>query len=108
MRSNPSPDPADLPDYDEESGAGYSLEVIAELAGVDTRTVLLYQEKGLLNPAPRHAGQTEKFDTEALRQIRRIEHLRDTCGTNETGLRLILGLLHEVERLRQERRQRWR
>jgi hypothetical protein len=44
------------------------------------------------------------FDDESLRSLRRIEHLRATCAVNDAGLKLILDLLREVERLRRERR----
>ncbi|MDB6134523.1 MAG: MerR family regulatory protein [Verrucomicrobiales bacterium] len=91
-------------------GEYFSLEVFASLAGVSTRTVLHYQEQGFIRPAslpaPEPAApEKQRFDTESLRQLRRIEHLRETCGMNDSGLRLILSLLHEVEQLRQERRQ---
>lgn len=82
----------------------YSLDVIAELAGTDTQTVLHYQEIGLLFPT----SDTAAFDDEGLRRLRRIEHLRATCEVNPTGLKLILSLLDEVERLQQEhRRLQW-
>jgi len=107
MSSNPSQNPADLPTHYDESAPSYSLEVIAELAGVDTRTVLLYQKKGYLRPVSGDEERSAIFDTEALRQLRRIEHIRNTCVINEVGLRLVLDLLREVEFLRQERREMW-
>jgi len=105
MNSDPSPHDADLPIYGEEPDAFYSIEVIAELAGVHPRTVLHYQEQGFIRPVSRDAGEAALFDAECLHQLRRIEHLRATCGMNDAGLKLILDLLHEVECLRQERRQ---
>lgn len=100
------------PSADAAHGEGeyFSLEVFASLAGVSTRTVLHYQEQGFIRPASppapaAAAPEKQRFDTESLRQLRRIEHLRETCGMNDSGLRLILSLLHEVEQLRQERRQ---
>jgi len=75
----------------------YTLEVIASISGVDQETILHYQQQGLIRPLPESGN---RFDDEALRTLRRIEHLRETCGVNETGLRLMLDLLDEVERLR--------
>jgi DNA-binding transcriptional MerR regulator len=99
-----NPSSNDLPAAAETSGTFYSLEVIAELAGTDPQTVLHYQETGLLSPTP----DASAFDDEGLRRLRRIEHLRTTCEVNQTGLKLILHLLDEVERLQQERRrQQW-
>lgn len=105
MNSDSFPNAEDFPDSAEETGACYSLEVIAELAGVNTQTVIRYQEQGFLRVGSRDDREPAMFDTECLRQLRRIEHLRATCEVNDAGLALILNLLHEVECLRQERRQ---
>jgi DNA-binding transcriptional MerR regulator len=88
-----------------ETAERYSLEVIARLAGVDTRTVIRYQERGLLRSCSASQRRRPVFDSECLRQLRLIEHLRGAFAVNDSGLELILGLLHEVECLRQERRQ---
>ena len=105
MNSDSTPPSRDLPIYGEETDACYSIEVIAELAGVKPQTVLHYQEQGFIRPSIRDDGDTGLFDAECLRQLRRIEHLRATCEMNDAGLKLILDLLHEVECLREERRQ---
>ncbi len=89
-----------LPLIEPDTDATYTLDVIASLTGVTSQTVLHYQEQGLISPA---AGQ---FDAEALRTLRRIEHLRSTCAVNESGLKLILELMDEIERLRAELRAR--
>ena len=95
----------DLPVYDPEIDGVYSLDVFAELAGVDAKVVLHYQELGLIAPVARDPAAGALFDTEGLRLLRRIEHLRHTRNLNDAALQLILSLLDEVERLRQERRQ---
>ena len=51
------------------------------------------------DPAARPA-----FDDEAVHTLRRIDHLRSTCEANLSGLKLILDLLDEVERLQTELR----
>lgn len=95
---------AGFPVYEAEIGVWYSLEMIAELAGVEESTVIRYRECGFLRPVTGGAEAGERFDEECLRQLRRIEHLRRECALNETGLRMMLDLLEEVEFLRQERR----
>jgi DNA-binding transcriptional MerR regulator len=105
MSSDPDQPSDDLPTFGEEPETAYSLEVVAELAGLDSSTVILYREAGFIRPVSGTGDDDAIFDAECLRQLRRIEHLRATCGVNETGLKLILDLLHEVEILRQERRQ---
>ncbi len=92
---NPSPD-NDLPLIEPEEHATYSLEIVESITGVSSRTILIYQEHGLVRPV----GDTGKFDDDTLHTLRRIEHLRQTCEANLSGLRLILGLMDEVERLK--------
>ncbi len=89
-------DPASLPLFEPDVDATYTLEAVVRLTGVSSQTILHYQERGLITPV---AGQ---FDEETLRTLRRIEHLRSTCAVNESGLKLILDLMGEVERLRAE------
>ena len=80
-----------------EPDVTYSLEVFARISGVAEETILRYRECGFIHPVHGHG---ERYDDESLRTLRRIEHLRETCGVNDTGVRLILELLEEIERLR--------
>ncbi len=75
----------------------YTLEVLAEITGVTTQTIVQYQEHGLIRP---------EFDDETIRALRRIEHLRETCEMNLAGLKLLTDLFNEVEQLREELRAR--
>lgn len=77
------------------SPQAYTLEIIAEVTGVSTQTLVQYQEQGLIRP---------ELDDETIRTIRRIEHLRETCEMNLAGLKLLTSLLTEVEQLREELR----
>jgi DNA-binding transcriptional MerR regulator len=42
------------------------------------------------------------FNDEAIRTLRRVEHLRTTCGVNLAGIKMILDLMNQVERLQSE------
>lgn len=87
---NPSP----------ESEAGdpltYDLEFVAELTSISSQTILNYQEQGLL---PGTDGRGD-FDDESVYTLRRIEYLRRTYEANPSGIKHILDLTAEVERLR--------
>ena len=73
----------------------YTLEILAQVTGISTRTLIQYQEQGLINP---------DYDDETIRSIRRFEHLRKTCEVNLSGLKLILSLMEEIEQLRADLR----
>jgi DNA-binding transcriptional MerR regulator len=75
----------------------YTLEILAETTGVSTQTIMVYQEHGILPP---------RYDEDTVRSLRRIEHLRETCEMNLSGLKLLSHLLDEVEQMRQELRAR--
>lgn len=87
-----------------EMESTYSVELVAELAGVDTHTVLHYQELGVLTPT-KDTEDTLEFDTEELRHLCRLEQLRQSHALTDSGLKLIADLLKEIEHLRAERRQ---
>jgi DNA-binding transcriptional MerR regulator len=88
-----------------EHAASYSLEILSELTGVSTQTILQYQEHGLIRPG---GEGDEQFTDETLRLLRRVEHLRELCEPNLAGLKMLTLLLDEVEALRGElRARRW-
>jgi DNA-binding transcriptional MerR regulator len=73
----------------------YSLDILAEITGVSTQTILEYQEHGLIRP---------ELDEDSLRVLRRIEHLRESCQVNFAGLKVLTSLLEKVEQLNEELR----
>jgi DNA-binding transcriptional MerR regulator len=97
----------DAPARPAEPEAVYTLEIVAQLTGLSSQTILEYREQGLIAPVAEGAAAEPQFDDEALRTLRRIEHLRSACGMNLPGLKLVLGLLDELDRLRSEIRSRW-
>ena len=84
--------------------AVYTIEVAAQMAQVPRRLIVLYYKHGLVTPVTDPAGAGWYFDDEAVRIVRRIEHLRSTCGLNLAGIKLVMSLINEVERLRTELR----
>ena len=83
--------------------SGYTVEVLSRITGVPASSIRRYQEEGLIRRAE---GGEAPFDDEALRALRRLERLREVFGVEAEGLKLLAGLLDEVERLRAELRAR--
>jgi len=92
------------PPADPENGTAYTLEILSEMTGVSTQTILQYQEHGLIRSG--FDADEPHFTDDTVRVLRRIEHLRELCEPNVTGLKLIAHLLDEVEALRAELRAR--
>jgi hypothetical protein len=79
----------------------YTLEVVAEIAGVPPQQAMNYWRQGLFGPRAA-AGALPVFDDDALYELRRIEHYRRHYGVSRRALPLISRLLREVARLEAE------
>jgi DNA-binding transcriptional MerR regulator len=82
----------------------YTIDVAAQLAQVPRRLIVLYYKHGLVSSVTDPAGSGWYFDDEAIRIVRRIEYFRSMCGMNLAGIKLVMALMDEVERLRTELR----
>lgn len=99
---NTSSEDPNVPLIEPDPDATYSLEVVAQMTGISTQTIIHYREQGLL-PASAKSAQVNE---EALRTLRRIEHLRASYEMNLAGLKHMLELMDEVERLQLHMRAR--
>jgi MerR family transcriptional regulator, heat shock protein HspR len=80
--------------------AVYVISVAAELAGVHPQTLRIYERKGLLEPA-RTGGGSRRYSDEDIQLLRRIQQLTE-AGLNLAGVKRVLELEDEIERLRSE------
>ncbi|MDA8287412.1 MAG: MerR family transcriptional regulator [Actinomycetota bacterium] len=80
--------------------AVYVISVAAELAGVHPQTLRIYERKGLLDPA-RTMGGNRRYSDEDIALLRRIQDLT-AAGLNLEGVRRVLSLERELERMRRE------
>jgi MerR family transcriptional regulator/heat shock protein HspR len=68
----------------------YAISVAAELVGMGSQTLRLYEHRGLLEPA-RSAGGTRRYSDEDLERLRRIADLV-AAGVNLTAVAMVLDL----------------
>lgn len=80
--------------------AVYVISVAAELAGVHPQTLRIYERKGLLDPA-RTGGGSRRYSERDIERLRRIQDLT-TAGLNLAGVKAVMELQDEVERLRKQ------
>lgn len=105
MTPPPTDDSSGLALYEPDTETLYSLEATSDLSGVSQRMILVYYKHGLVAPATEDPeAEGWHFTEEALHTLRRIEQIRATYGANVSGLKLILDLMDEVERLRADLR----
>ena len=81
--------------------SSYTLEVVAEIAGVPAEQAMSYWKQGLFGSRPA-SGAKPVFDDDALYELRRIEHYRRHYGVSRRALPLLSRLLREVARLEAE------
>lgn len=76
----------------------YAISVAAELVGMGSQTLRLYERRGLLEPA-RSGGGTRRYSSDDLERLRRIADLVAT-GLNLAGVAMVLDLQDANARLR--------
>ena len=82
------------------SHAVYVISVAAELAGMHPQTLRIYERRGLVQPA-RSQGGNRRYSDVDIERLRRIQELAGE-GMNLEGIRRVMALESEVERLRAE------
>jgi DNA-binding transcriptional MerR regulator len=85
--------------FEPPANVAYTIEAAALFAGVPRRKILVYCKHGLLSPQMDERREGYSFDGDGIRLLRRIEALRMACGDDFAGIRIILGLTKELERL---------
>ncbi|MBI4884327.1 MAG: MerR family transcriptional regulator [Actinobacteria bacterium] len=83
--------------------AVYVISVAAELAGMHPQTLRIYERRGLVLPA-RTQGGNRRYSEFDIDRLRRISELAAE-GMNLEGIRRVMALETEVERLRVENEQ---
>ncbi len=76
----------------------YGITVAADLVGMGTQNLRLYETRGLLEP-DRTPGGTRRYSTDDLERLRRIGELL-TAGLNLAGISMVLDLEEENTHLR--------
>ncbi len=90
----PTPPPADAPaDEGDQPQRRYSLEELAQEAGVPARTIRHYRSEKLL-PPPDREGRAARYDEQHLERLRLIARLQD----RGLSLKAIRDVLRRVEK----------
>jgi MerR family transcriptional regulator/heat shock protein HspR len=87
-----------------EERAVYMISVAAELAGVHPQTLRIYERKGLLRPK-RTSGNTRRYSQRDIERLRTIHELTQVEGVNLAGVKRIMQMRRELERMRERIRE---
>ena len=78
----------------------FMISVAAELADMHPQTLRMYEARGLITPQ-RSPGKTRLYSQQDVERLRRIQEMTEE-GLNLVGVRTVLELERQVERLRAE------
>ena len=78
----------------------FMISVAAELAEMHPQTLRMYEARGLITPQ-RSPGKTRLYSQQDVERLRRIQEMTEE-GLNLVGVRTVLELERQVERLRAE------
>ncbi|WP_263121279.1 helix-turn-helix transcriptional regulator [Cellulomonas sp. RIT-PI-Y] len=81
-----------------ENAQVYVISVAAELAGMHPQTLRQYDRLGLVSPA-RTRGRGRRYSLRDIATLREVQRLSQEEGINLAGIKRILDLQAEVERL---------
>ncbi len=81
-----------------DEAAVYIISVAAELSGMHPQTLRIYERKGLIDPY-RTPGGTRRYSEADLERLATIQGLT-SVGVNLEGVRRILSLRNDNDRLR--------
>lgn len=85
--------------FEPSPNAVYTIDFAARLADLPRRTVLVCCKYGLVAPVVDDAAGGYYFNTDAIHMLRRVAVLRDVCGNDLAGIKIILDLTNALERL---------
>ncbi|SPT53667.1 HTH-type transcriptional regulator glnR [Actinomyces bovis] len=91
-----------FPAADAAERAVYVISVAADLAGMHPQTLRQYDRLGLVRPA-RTSGRGRRYSHRDVERLRRVQAFSQE-GINLEGIRRILELERQVERLERENR----
>jgi len=84
-----------------EDAQVYVISVAAELAGMHPQTLRQYDRLGLVSPG-RARGRGRRYSLRDIATLREVQRLSHDEGVNLAGIKRILELEDQVDRLRQQ------
>ncbi len=78
----------------------YVISVAAELAGVHPQTLRIYERKGLVQPTRTPGQHAGAIRTRDIARLRMIQRLTQEEGMNLAGVRMMLEMETELDRMR--------
>ncbi|MDT0164096.1 helix-turn-helix transcriptional regulator [Actinotalea sp. AC32] len=84
-----------------EDAPVFTISAAAELAGMHPQTLRQYDRLGLVSPQ-RTRGRGRRYSLRDIARLGEVQRLSQDEGINLQGIKRILALENEVERLRQQ------
>ncbi len=85
-------------DAHRDSDGVYAISVAAKLAGMHPQTLRAYEREGLVNPE-RSSGNVRRYSDQDVERLSEIQRLTQDEGLNLAGVKMVLELREQMERL---------
>ncbi len=92
---------ANIPQVVDRDAPIFTISVAANLAGMHAQTLRSYDRMGLVVPR-RTRGRGRRYSPRDVAKLRMVQHLSQEEGINLNGIRRILELESEAERMREQ------
>ncbi|MGD7707541.1 heat shock protein transcriptional repressor HspR [Microlunatus sp. Y2014] len=92
---------AHLPEPLDPDAAIFVISVAAQLAGMHPQTLRTYDRLGIVT-ARRTRGRGRRYSPRDVQRLRLVQHLSQDEGINLEGIKRILAMEAEIERLRRQ------
>jgi DNA-binding transcriptional MerR regulator len=86
--------------FEADPALAYSIDVAERLTRVPRRKILIYCRHRLVSPVTDREFGGYYFSSDAIRTLRLIGYLDGTHSVNLAGIKIILNLADELQRLR--------
>ncbi|HSN43371.1 MAG TPA: helix-turn-helix transcriptional regulator [Propionibacteriaceae bacterium] len=90
-----------LPQLVDRDAPIFTISVAANLSGMHPQTLRTYDRLGLVRPQ-RAAGRGRRYSPRDITKLRLVQHLSQEEGINLIGIRRIIEMQDELERVRDE------
>ncbi len=90
-----------LPQIVDRDAPIFTISVAANLAGMHPQTLRTYDRMGLVRPR-RTAGRGRRYSPRDIAALRLVQHLSQVEGVNLNGIRRIIDLQTDLDRMRDQ------
>ena len=88
--------------FNPQADALYDIDMAARLSALPRHTVLVCCKYRLVRPTADSSASGYQFSGDTIHALRRVAALREVCGNDFLGMKIILELMNRLEQMHSE------